>query len=55
MYAVEPDASEMNPIDRIYRYRDIKFERGGLGIILPEDEFKKHQKEGTWPPQPEIE
>ena len=39
----------MNLIDRIYRYRDIKIEREGLKIILPEDEFKKHQKDGTFP------
>ena len=50
IYAVEPDAPEMNPIDQIYRYRDIKIERGQLDIILTEDAYKKHAKEGTWPP-----
>ena len=49
VYAIDTDAPEMNLIDRIYRYRDIKMEREGLKIILPEDEYKKHQKDGTFP------
>ena len=42
-------APEMHLVDRIYRMRDIKIEREGLPIILPEDEYKKHEKGGTIP------
>ena len=49
VYAVNINSPEMNLVDRIYRMRDIKIEREGLPIILPEDEYKKHAKEGTFP------
>ena len=37
----------MNPVDHIFRMRDKRVEKHELPIILPEDEHKKHQKDGT--------
>ena len=39
----------MNEVERIYRLRDQKIERGEIHIILPEEEHRKHQKDGTFP------
>jgi hypothetical protein len=50
IYAVSPDAPEMNTVERIFRNRDQRIDRGDpIGIILTEEEHKKHQKEGTLP------
>lgn len=50
IYAVDPNAPEVNEVDRIFRNRDQRIERGEpIGIILTEEEHKKHQKEGTLP------
>ena len=48
-YAVGQDSPEMNKVDRIYRFRDQMIERGDIQVILPEEEHKRHQKEGTYP------
>ena len=39
----------MNEVERIYRLRDQRIERGEIHIILPEEEHRKHQKDGTFP------
>lgn len=50
IYAVDPYAPEVNQVERIFRNRDQRIDRGDLiGIILTEEEHKKHQKEGTLP------
>lgn len=56
IYAVDPFAPEMNQVERIYHERDQRIERGEpIGIILTEEEHKKHQKEGTLPTYQRIE
>ena len=47
-YAVESDSPEMNKVEKIYRCRDEKIEKGEIHMILPEEEHKRHQKEGTF-------
>jgi len=49
LYAVDVESPEMNDVERAYRDRDERFERGEIGIILREEEHKKHVKEGTFP------
>lgn len=50
IYAIEEGAPEMNEVERIYRLRDQQMEAGLLqDIILPEEEHKKHHKDGTLP------
>ena len=49
IYAVEQDSPEFNEVERIYRLRAEKIERGEIGVILCEEEHKKHIKEGTFP------
>ena len=40
----------MSQVERIFRFRDKQLERnGGLPYILPEEEHKKHQREGILP------
>lgn len=47
---MDSDAPEVSEVERIFRYRDQRIERGeAIGIILTEEEHKKHQKEGTLP------
>ena len=46
---MDPKAPEMNEVERIYRLRDERIERGEIHIILPEEEHRKHQKDGTFP------
>jgi hypothetical protein len=46
----------MNEVERIFRNRDQRIDCGELiGIILTEEEHKKHQKEGTLPIYQRIE
>lgn len=54
LYAVDVESPEMNDVERAYRDRDERFERGEIGIILREEEHKKHVKEGTFPTQPIV-
>lgn len=51
-YAVDVEAPEVGEVDKIFRMRDQRYERGELPTVLPEDEHKKHQKDGTYPKQP---
>ena len=39
----------MNKVEQIYRFRDEMIERGDIQVILPEEEHRRHQKEGTFP------
>ena len=49
---MDPNSPEITEVERIYRARDQRIERGELvGIVLTEEEHKKHQKEGTLPTQ----
>lgn len=52
IYAIDILSPEMNEVEKAYRHRDEKFERGEIGIILREEEHKKHVKEGTFPTVP---
>ena len=55
IYAIEPAAPEMNEVERIYRIRDQRIQAGLLQeIILPEEEHKKHYKDGTLPMPPKT-
>ena len=50
IYSVDEDQEHMSQVERIFRYRDKQLERnGGLPYILPEEEHKKHQREGILP------
>ena len=51
IYAVQQQAPEMNQVDWIFRQRDNLIEQGYIGIILPEEEHKRHQRDGTFPAQ----
>lgn len=43
IYSVDPEAPEMNEVERIFRNRDQRIEVGEpIGIILTEEEHKKH-------------
>ena len=55
IYAVDIDAPEMNDIERMFRMRDLRVEMGQVPIILPEDEHKKYQKDGTIPKSSLVE
>ena len=39
----------MNEVEKFYRMRDQKKERGEIGTILPEVEQIRHKKDGTVP------
>ena len=42
----------MNEVERIYRDRDLRIERGELtAIIFTEEKHKQHLREGTFPPE----
>ena len=48
IYAVDAQAPEMNYVERIYRARDQRIERGELlDMIFTEEEHKKHMRDGT--------
>lgn len=51
-YAIDQQSPEMNQVERIYRDRDQRIERGELNsIIFTEEKHKQHLKEGTFPPE----
>ena len=50
IYSVDEDQEHMSQVEKIFRFRDKQLERnGGLPYILPEEEHKKHQREGILP------